>query len=139
MTNHEPNPEQQMEELIAQNLTKMETEMIQVLLDESIGVNAGHTEIDGQKYSLACANGFAETATGLIMEFGNNIQPKTTKPASSIQILVACDMKGERTNMFFKIVKILYSAKIPMVARNAISRAGNAYNKKYNHAKDAGN
>ena len=137
MTNHESNQEQETERLIAQNLLIMENEMVEVLLQESIGGNAGRLEIDGQKYPLACANGFVETATGLIMEFGNHIQPKTRKPVSAIKILVACDLKGKHKAIFFKIVKILYSADLSIDVRNPISRAGHAYNQKYNQLKDS--
>jgi hypothetical protein len=65
------------ERIVMQNLALMKKEMMHLLMNESIGGNAGTTTIDGQEYVCAGANGYANMETGEILYFENyqNIPP----------------------------------------------------------------
>jgi len=58
-------------EIVAHNLTMLNNDMVELIVGESIGGNAGTVEINGIEYACAGANGIAESETGKITAFGN--------------------------------------------------------------------
>jgi hypothetical protein len=57
--------------VVQKNLKKMNGEMMELLMSESIGGNAGTVEVDGKEYVCAAANGYADRETGEIYIFEN--------------------------------------------------------------------
>jgi len=63
--------EQADERIVFHNLKKLNEQMMDLLMSESIGGNAGTEVIDGMEYTCAAANGYANKETGEILFFGN--------------------------------------------------------------------
>lgn len=63
--------EKKREVLISNNLEKMKTEMISLMMSESLGGTGGRMEIDGESFSAMGANGYIDKQTGEIIIFGN--------------------------------------------------------------------
>lgn len=59
------------QKIVKHNLKMLFDDMEKLLLEESIGGNAGSIEIDGKKYPCAVANGYVSQTTGEIVVFGN--------------------------------------------------------------------
>jgi len=68
---HQENLRDGIEGTIEENLEKMRSEMGELLLEESMGGNAGSVEIRGKKFPCAVANGACDTRTVKILAFGN--------------------------------------------------------------------
>ena len=64
-------PENTEEGILSHNLLQMRSSMTRVLMDESVGGNAGTIEMGGKLFSCAAARGFADAHSGKIMAFGN--------------------------------------------------------------------
>ena len=64
-------PENSEEAILSHNLLQMRSSMMRVLMDESMGGNAGTVQIGGKPFSCAAARGFADASSGKIMAFGN--------------------------------------------------------------------
>lgn len=76
MTNYEKESglysvEEADERIVEKNLEKLNTEMMQLLMNESIGGNAGTMAIDGEEYVCGAANGYADRESGEIYIFEN--------------------------------------------------------------------
>ncbi|KKT82553.1 MAG: hypothetical protein A3B99_00720 [Candidatus Yanofskybacteria bacterium RIFCSPHIGHO2_02_FULL_44_12b] len=116
------------EEVVAWNLEKLRKDMVDLLMTESIGGNAGAVDVDGKKYSCGGANGYANSETGEIIVFGNiqDIQDKKIlENSSSFTLRVALD----RQRGFFKITEILFgSDHISGAGRLAIEEAVKRWN-----------
>jgi len=59
------------ERIVFHNLKKLNTEMMDLLMSESIGGNAQTEIIDGAEFGCAAANGYADKETGEILFFSN--------------------------------------------------------------------
>jgi len=64
-------PENTEEGILSHNLLQMRSSMMRVLMDESVGGNAGTIEMGGKPFSCAAARGFADAHSGKIIAFGN--------------------------------------------------------------------
>jgi hypothetical protein len=76
MTNYEKEAgiysvEEADERIVLKNLNKLNTEMMDLLMSESIGGNAGTVTFDGREYVCGAANGYADRETGEIFIFEN--------------------------------------------------------------------
>lgn len=76
MTNYEKEAglysvEEADERIVLKNLNKLNTEMMDLLMSESIGGNAGTVSINGKEYVCGAANGYANKETGEIYIFEN--------------------------------------------------------------------
>ncbi|MFH0779556.1 MAG: hypothetical protein V1928_01730 [Parcubacteria group bacterium] len=76
------------ERLIGENLEKMETEMWKLLANESWNGNAHYTEIAGEKWICAGANGYYDRASGRILIFSNSNLPDEFNGLSAVQFIV---------------------------------------------------
>lgn len=89
--------------ITAKNISMLNRDMKSLLLRESFGGNAGSIEINGERYSCAGANGYADPDTGEIIIFANiqNISDRSIiDNKTSFSLRVAIDSNGK----FFKIV-----------------------------------
>lgn len=84
-------PENTEESILSHNLLQMRSSMMRVLLDESIGGNAGTVVIGGKPFSCAAARGFADAHSGKIIAFGNYQD-------------VPQDIRGEYPEFVFRII-----------------------------------
>ena len=64
-------PENTEEAILSHNLLQMRSSMTRVLMDESVGGNAGTIEMGGKRFSCAAVRGFADAHSGKIIAFGN--------------------------------------------------------------------
>lgn len=64
-------PENTEEAILSQNLVQMRSSMVHLLMDESVGGNAGTIVMGGKPFSCAAARGFADAHSGKIIAFGN--------------------------------------------------------------------
>ena len=90
--------------IVAHNLGMLNVDMINLLMSESIGGNAGAVEINGKRYRCGGANGYANPETGEIVVFDNiqNIRDRRIVEENIDFVLrVAIDWKIGR---FIKIV-----------------------------------
>ena len=97
---HTPVKEEQIdrkeEAIVAGNLKKMQTEMVDLLLLESFGGNAGRYEIEGKTFPCAGANAHFNRLTGEIVAFGN-LQDLV------IQEVRQADTRHELWNLTFRV------------------------------------
>ena len=64
-------PENTEEGILSHNLAQMRSSMMRLLMEESVGGNAGTIEMNGKPFSCAAARGFADAHSGKIVAFGN--------------------------------------------------------------------
>lgn len=83
-------------EIIDLNLNMMNSDMLDLLFNESIGGNAGNYEIDGKKYFCGGANARFNRITGEIVVFGN-IQD------SKVQEAIRADVNNELLGMTLRV------------------------------------
>ena len=59
------------EGILSHNLVQMSSAMMRLLMEESVGGNAGTIVMGGKPFSCAAARGFADAQSGKIIAFGN--------------------------------------------------------------------
>lgn len=92
------------EAVIRDNVQLMDTKMIQLLMTESFGGNAGEVVVDGKKYPAAGANAVVDRLSGKIVAFGNMVMVSHRKMETPVCFQVAVDIMGRRG--FFRIVRV---------------------------------
>ncbi len=92
------------EAVVAENVRRMDTEMMRLLNGESIGGNAGSVMVSGKEYPAAGANAMVERHTGKIVAFGNTLPPPKRETEAPIIFRVAFDRYRE--DGFFRITDV---------------------------------
>lgn len=139
MTNYEKEAgiysvEEADEWVIQHNINMLREDMMELLMGESIGGNAGTVEIDGKEYTCAGANGFANRKTGEILIFENfqNVPEKIRESAVPFLLKVAIVGKDlsqvNPRNDNPRVVSFLNKENFSDVGRKAIQQAIDKYN-----------
>lgn len=89
--------------VLASNLSQMNTAMLGVLRNESLGGNAGRVNLGGRCYSCAAANGYADPTSGRILAFGNVQDVRSDVKAGNAEFTLKVAFGGMR---FFRIVQL---------------------------------
>jgi hypothetical protein len=115
------------EKIIQKNLDLMKTEMLQVIINESMGANAGSVTIEGTKYPCAGANGYADSDTGEVVAFGNiqDLPDNITKEYQPFRLKV---MVGKD---FYRIIDIDGINYFGKQARTVLKKSGGLFNSSY--------
>lgn len=109
---------QENEVIVRKNIAKINTQMIDLLMNESLGGNAGRVEIDGHRFNCGGANGFLDPETGEISIFGNvqNVPEEQRQDKVGFVFRVAVDKKFSP----FRILDVFYNQTISDEAKNVI-------------------
>ncbi len=91
-------------EILARNAEIIKSEMMRLLIEESIGGNAGSAVVNGRKYLCAAANGYADKETGRIITFGNIQDLPEEITANNEKFTFRVALGGARDPKFMHIV-----------------------------------
>ncbi len=103
--------------IVAENVGKMNGEMMGLLMSESIGGNAGEVDVAGKRYPAAGANALVDRMTGQIVAFGNGLSSGRKEIDVPIILRVAFDKWND--NGFFHVTKIHHATNNPSKLRPA--------------------
>jgi hypothetical protein len=115
------------------NYNLMNEEMVKILRTESIGGNAGTTQIGEKWFACAAANGYADSVTGEILAFGNSqdLPEEISEKGKLLTFKVAKDMRGEFRKFhggFFKVVEVYGKQLLSPQAQRMIEACVEQYN-----------
>lgn len=97
------------EAVVRDNVRLMDTAMLELLMTESIGANAGTASVDGKEYGVAGANALVDRLTGKIVAFGNELYVTKIESEAPIAFRVAVDPR--RSDPIFRILSILHGSR----------------------------
>jgi hypothetical protein len=117
------------ESIVTSNLQKMDSEMEQVLLKESMGGNAGTYVLNGEDCVCAGVNGYLDADTGEIICFGNiqDLDRDMIKGRAHFIFRIARPMKSRP-----QIVELIESAGFENLtprAKDIVVKCVNTWNK----------
>lgn len=111
--------EQEKDQIVGENVARMQSEMIAEIRDESVGGNAGNAVVDGKEYPCAGANFTVDRHTGRIGVFGNRAVARPGEVTMGFRIAV--DVKrDEDYDCFFRIVSVVHDRKKDVIDRHAV-------------------
>lgn len=112
--------------IIEHNFEEIAKGGVHQLLDESLGGNAGTTELDGKEYHCCAANGYAKADTGEIIMFGNFQDVPIDIRNNNPEFI----MKAALLEKYYKIVKFFHSEELSPRGVKNIEEAISKYNLK---------
>lgn len=90
-------------EKVDRNMLMLKDKMVRLLMDESIGGNAGKIEIDGEYFPQAAANGLVDAETGEIIVFGNPQDTRDQEREKTEEFAFVVAVDDSRCHSFFRI------------------------------------
>lgn len=123
-------PEEADERIVSKNLEKMNSEMMPLVMNESIAGNAGIMATNSNEYSCAGANGWADKNSGEIFIFGNiqNIPQEIMDRAEEFTFRVGMFTKNNSSKNTPKIIEFLEKEKFSVQARLSIEESIRQFN-----------